>query len=400
MTIPLRTQEEEEDTMQQQEEEQQQQGEDVELSLLESNGVERFEDSAPKNNDDVLIISKFHNNNNYDTNNSNDNMGIVQGENSSSRIYSSNINNNSNSNNTDNDQQLRMRHWKESPFAVGLTPATWADERKQRLSRRRKWGSWCNSPTAWTAVCCPQSVGRVGNMVVLVQRMETITTTTPSAAAILPVAERSDDTNNETSPQPQQSATNTNTSTTTTTITRPRLVCVMGPYWMVWLCLTLPLVTGVSALTAITRLLPQLQRNDDDDDANPQQQQLLSPTTVLILSIAWLVCTAILYLSLCLVACTDPGILYRTPHPPPTPSTTAADDNIDKEVWLWNDQALTFRPSSAKYDPECAVVIEQFDHTCPWTGTAIGKNNMFWFRLFVIFIVVCVILNASILGLL
>ena len=31
---------------------------------------------------------------------------------------------------------------------------------------------------------------------------------------------------------------------------------------------------------------------------------------------------------------------------------------------------------------DCGVVVEDYDHTCPWTGTAIGKGNIKWFYLF------------------
>jgi len=32
------------------------------------------------------------------------------------------------------------------------------------------------------------------------------------------------------------------------------------------------------------------------------------------------------------------------------------------------------------------VVIEDYDHLCPWTGTGIGKKNMLAFKLFVLFV--------------
>ena len=65
------------------------------------------------------------------------------------------------------------------------------------------------------------------------------------------------------------------------------------------------------------------------------------------------------------------------------------------EEWIWNDQALTFRPERAKYDVECAAVIEEFDHTCPWTGTAIGKNNMPAFKMFLKLIFTCAIFDVG-----
>eukprot|EP00520_Triparma_pacifica_P005101 CAMPEP_0118657624 /NCGR_PEP_ID=MMETSP0785-20121206/14121_1 /TAXON_ID=91992 /ORGANISM="Bolidomonas pacifica, Strain CCMP 1866" /LENGTH=84 /DNA_ID=CAMNT_0006550561 /DNA_START=146 /DNA_END=397 /DNA_ORIENTATION=- len=74
--------------------------------------------------------------------------------------------------------------------------------------------------------------------------------------------------------------------------------------------------------------------------------------------------------SLYFTGCRDPGILPRHEVQPDS-------------SWRWNDQAKTYRPPRAYYDDECGVVIEEFDHTCPWTGTGIGKKNMSAFKVFV-----------------
>jgi membrane protein YdbS with pleckstrin-like domain len=138
----------------------------------------------------------------------------------------------------------------------------------------------------------------------------------------------------------------------------PRLDCVMGPYWVMTVCVTYPIVLVISAIAAV-RIV------------NHQPWPLI---------IVWAILTVALLLALSMVACRDPGIMRRYPAPPD------AD-------WRWNDQARTFRPKGAKYDPDCAVVVESFDHTCPWTGTAIGKRNIIPFRCFVILIVVCLVFD-------
>lgn len=228
----------------------------------------------------------------------------------------------------DDDNEL-VRRWKQSPFAVGLTQPTWADEGV----------GCCHLVQNFTlvalsaCVCSKLGAGRVGNMVVLAQRVE---------------AHRD--------------------QVTGTTTSRPRLLWVVGPYWMVLLCLTVPLFSLLSLWTAYTRII---------DNSLP-------------VVFIWTVCTAGLFLSLGMVSCSDPGILYRHDEPP------GGEDG----TWRWNDQALTYRPVDAKYDTECAVVVEKFDHTCPWTGTAIGKNNMMWFRLFVAFVSIDIVINVVVLVLL
>ena len=163
----------------------------------------------------------------------------------------------------------------------------------------------------------------------------------------------------------------------TATAHRPKLLVVLGPYWMVLVFVTIPIFALLSTYTFIS-----VTRNENS-------------TTLIVLH---LLTTLGLFISLFMVGCQDPGILYRY-SAPPVPSLTTSS-NSDETEWQWNDQALTYRPLRAKYDSECAVVIEQFDHTCPWTGTAIGKKNMFWFRIFVVFVLVDILFNSIVLTLL
>tara|TARA_B110000971_G_scaffold206794_1_gene230382 strand:- start:161 stop:343 length:183 start_codon:yes stop_codon:yes gene_type:complete len=56
----------------------------------------------------------------------------------------------------------------------------------------------------------------------------------------------------------------------------------------------------------------------------------------------------------------------------------------------------------AVYDSECGCIVEEFDHVCPWTGTAIGKKNMSAFKFFVsgicVLIVVDILLVVRVFG--
>jgi hypothetical protein len=94
----------------------------------------------------------------------------------------------------DRDESMRRR-WKESPFAVGRTQTTWADEEAGCASLCSAYYSNSRySSVLCSAIIC-RKAGRVGNMVVLAQHMEEIV-----------------DVNGQ-------------------RIRRPRIMCVVGPYW-------------------------------------------------------------------------------------------------------------------------------------------------------------------------
>lgn len=70
--------------------------------------------------------------------------------------------------------------------------------------------------------------------------------------------------------------------------------------------------------------------------------------------------------------------------------------------WSWDDRTETWRPITAKYADDCGVLVDEYDHTCPWTGTAIGKGNIRYFYIFtatilplLIFLVICVFIAMS-----
>lgn len=73
-----------------------------------------------------------------------------------------------------------------------------------------------------------------------------------------------------------------------------------------------------------------------------------------------------------MVSCRNPGLLERR-----TEQDTATNS------FLWNEQVQSYRPPDALYCRECQVLIEDYDHLCPWTGTGIGGGNMLAFKFFV-----------------
>ncbi|KAL7456481.1 hypothetical protein ACHAWC_008595 [Mediolabrus comicus] len=77
-------------------------------------------------------------------------------------------------------------------------------------------------------------------------------------------------------------------------------------------------------------------------------------------------------IALFLVSCRDPGLMERV-----------TEEDAAEQGWFWNEQVGSYRPAGAMYCREGKALIMDFDHVCPWTGTAIGRNNMLPFRMFV-----------------
>lgn len=82
---------------------------------------------------------------------------------------------------------------------------------------------------------------------------------------------------------------------------------------------------------------------------------------------------AITIVSLFCVSCRDPGLMERV-----------TDEEAGNAAFLWNEQVGSYRPPGAMYCRECQVLIRDYDHLCPWTGTAIGGSNMLAFKVFVV----------------
>lgn len=209
-------------------------------------------------------------------------------------------------------RQRKILHWQQSPFAVGCVNVTWADDRTCFRPQKSRSLDPPDSKVCCSAyVCGFLGAGRVGNLAVLAQTTEEYDH----------VEEINDD--NATGEQQQR----------TTKRKRPKLLCVLGPYWPVNFFLTYPLIIGISFLTG--------WRN-------------LKGASIAVIA-TWSFCTFLLLFSLAMVACRNPGVMYRHAERP--------DDVDDSAQWRWNDQAKTYRPPKARFDPECQAVIEGFDHT-------------------------------------
>ena len=235
-------------------------------------------------------------------------------------------------------EERKIKHWEDSHFAVGCVNVTWEDDHPSWwcCKSRNADGDITRSVDSRFAVssivCGCLGAGRVGNMAVLAQSTENY----------------------------DEEIVDQNTGQVTVAHRkRPKLLWVVGPYWTVNLFVTFPLIFGVSGWICYQRII----------ESN------------LAVIITWSIGTFLMLFSLCMISCRNPGILYRHSEIP-------ADAD---EEWKWNDQARTYRPPSARFDSECQVVIKGFDHTCPWTGTAIGSENMFWFKIFVCMVPIMIV---------
>lgn len=199
-------------------------------------------------------------------------------------------------------RERKLQHWRNSIYAVGCVNIDWKDENP---FIRHPQGHRRNGNLSWSGIVCGSCLtcaDRIGNMAIFYSTIE-------EYEAV------------ETSEEGEE---------TKVKRKRPRPVCMVGPYWPINLCLTWPLILGISGWTLYSKVLDQ-------------------NTAVII---TWSICTFGLCASLLLVSCSNPGILYRHTEPP-----------AGNGGWQWNDQAKTYRPPNARFDTECQVVIEAFDHT-------------------------------------
>ena len=256
----------------------------------------------------------------------------------------------------------KVRNWKEGELAAGLVELTWRDELgKHRYAvdndeddangaNRGVCADCCKEEMEPTCgclylsglVCSRLGAGRVGNMAILrestVMVEEVINDADESEEGI-----ESEHDGGRPAPSSNGSAAGAGAgagggAVRTRQVHRRKIDLVVGPYWPMLLCITYPLIFAVSTWTLVSAILPGRH-----------------PLVTLI----WATLTVGLIYALFSVSFRDPGILPRHRTPPV---------GSGRGEWRWNDQAQTYRPRGAIYDPDCAVVIEGFDHTCPWTG--------------------------------
>jgi len=294
------------------------------------------------------------------------------------------------------DKQQCIQHWKDSHYAVGIVPPSWRDEIRHRQNRAAEslTDRGIRTSNICTHACHSEDVGaeenlccclilsgwvcgdghcamkarRIGNMVVLKERPFDVSQKNR-------VADSDEDSSEEEESPALNDEENPETRRKMYAPPNPptEIICMVGPYWPVLFCLTYPLVLGVSGATLVFAI--------------PYQRTFIQ--------IFWAVMTALLLYMLFNVSCRDPGVLLRhTEDPTPSLSEFRGRRN---GAWKWNDTARSFHPRTAVYDPDCAVVIEEYDHVCPWTGTAIGKKNMSAFHAFVGSIFLCLMMDVLLL---
>ena len=129
-----------------------------------------------------------------------------------------------------------------------------------------------------------------------------------------------------------------------------------GPCWPFCVLVTLPLILGIAGSVTYFVLW------------DPDERFGL-PDFVFYIYVALV--GIVLVLLFC-VSCRDPGLMERV-----------VDEEAGEAGWFWNEQVGSFRPPGALYCRECGVLIQDYDHLCPWTGTGIGRGNMPAFKAFV-----------------
>jgi len=132
-------------------------------------------------------------------------------------------------------------------------------------------------------------------------------------------------------------------------------VVVAGPCWPFCMGVTVPLIVGISAAVIFLVIF---------------NQRVGFPTWVagIYLPIVFFTLGALFC-----VSCRDPGLMERV-----------TDEEAGEGGWYWNEQVGSYRPPGALYCRECGVLVQDYDHLCPWTGTGIGHKNMISFKIFVV----------------
>ncbi|GMH52974.1 hypothetical protein TrRE_jg6319 [Triparma retinervis] len=138
----------------------------------------------------------------------------------------------------------------------------------------------------------------------------------------------------------------------------PRLI--MGSWWPFCVGITVPLIAG--AVTIVAALV-------------------LVPMAPLYITLLYFALVAVTLGALFSVSCRNPGLVSKREK---VVGPNVSTDSVDRSKWIWNDRVKSFRPRGALYCDTNDVVVEEYDHFCPWTGTSIGGGNMQAFKVFVV----------------
>jgi len=262
-------------------------------------------------------------------------------------------------------QSARENHWRNNPYATGLVEPSWKDEIGRGTESVENGANGPNrrccadaaepemDPTCGCLVvsgyvCGLLNAGRVGNMAILKESHVMVD-------EIVQDEEVEDG------------------AVRTRKVSKRQIDLVVGPYWPMMMFVTYPLILVISFWTAA--------------------MAVFVPNYNIFVVIFWSAMTFGLCFSLFSVAFRDPGILPKYKDIP-----FSEDGNQARSSWRWNDLAQSYAPRGSSYDPDCAVIVEEFDHTCPWTGTAIGKKNMLAFQCFIGFLFSCLIMDIVLLA--
>lgn len=336
-------------------------------------------------------------------------------------------------------EQTKLRYWKESGFAAGCVEPTWADE-LANYNKRAGAGGCC---FGGGCCCCPSDeegsvdmgqifheeidpgcgciylsavfcsrlgAGRIGNMIVLKERYVMVEVDDnydnnnddeeneecneddeeeeggEQRADGYVVNDDDEEVGDMSLNQQNRAAGGKNkrgqVAKTTRLVRKREIQLVVGPFWPMLIFITYPLIFAVSAWTLYSGI-----------PGKPWFVQAL-----------WAMLTLLLIRSLYNTGFRDPGILQRYHTPPPPPEDNIVMNSHTRRIgyrwgneevgpWRWTEQTHSYRPKGSMYCTDCKVVIEEFDHTCPWTGTAIGKKNMSSFQMFVALVFLCLIVD-------
>jgi len=144
-------------------------------------------------------------------------------------------------------------------------------------------------------------------------------------------------------------------------------IIITGPSWPMCLFCTVPII--IASGFAITWFILR------DAETNLVIWYVFKINTWWIIAIylSFIIGTL---LSLCFTSCSNPGLLERV----------AGNEDTEKGGWAWNEEVSSFQPPKSGYCKECKVLIEEYEHECCWTGTAIGRGNWMAFQLFLLFV--------------
>ena len=340
----------------------------------------------------------------------------------------------------EDDDNIIIRHWKASPYAVGCVNGVGWHPKNFTLCNNSNGCCCCGTSSSsspshssvsssmmiptppariyfclqLSSLCCQfRCCGRIGNMVILYEKKNKNNKKRKQQHQQHQLQQFALTNEEETE---MGFATPANATDPTASAIHPPTepVLMVGPYWPCMLFVTYPLLLGLSAAVIVLDIIPRRLSS--------------SPSWEII--VVWSLGTIGMLVALARVSCRNPGILIRRSEPPSSSqeqqqqqlslsaeekeqaqqeedsnaSTNANNNNHQHHhneelpLWTWNDQTLSYRPNHARYCNDCAIMVENYDHTCPWTGTAIGKNNIASFQVFLCLTVIMVIFDAALIG--